>query len=78
MIQLPVTRPIIMKSYIYADFHLFIDSFMNCPECGEQMEEVVGFDGYVWCRECHITKNVEEDVEEEERPSEERNVVKAN
>ncbi|MFO7793312.1 MAG: hypothetical protein R6W73_10115 [Candidatus Saliniplasma sp.] len=24
------------------------------------MEEVVGFPGYIWCRDCHITKKVEE------------------
>ncbi|MEF8835435.1 MAG: hypothetical protein V5A76_04695 [Candidatus Thermoplasmatota archaeon] len=33
----------------------------KCPECGKEMEEVVGFSGYVWCRDCHITKKVDED-----------------
>lgn len=35
----------------------------RCPNCGDEMEEVVGFPGYVWCRDCHITKQVEEDSE---------------
>lgn len=30
-----------------------------CPKCDEEMEEVVDFPGYVWCRECHITKKVD-------------------
>ncbi len=33
---------------------------INCPKCGEEMEKVIGFPGYVWCRDCHITKKVEE------------------
>ncbi|MFW5952814.1 MAG: hypothetical protein ACOCSJ_01485 [Candidatus Natronoplasma sp.] len=37
-----------------------------CPECGKEMEEVVGFSGYVWCRECHITEKVEEDGDTKE------------
>ena len=40
----------------------------NCPECGEEMEEVVGFEGYVWCRDCHVTKKVQV-PEEDERPA---------
>jgi len=32
----------------------------KCPECGKEMEEVVGFSGYVWCRDCHITEKIDE------------------
>jgi len=31
------------------------------------MEEVVGFSGYVWCRDCHITKKIEDGYEEDTR-----------
>ncbi|MGM0509627.1 MAG: hypothetical protein ACQESD_00670 [Thermoplasmatota archaeon] len=33
---------------------------INCPNCEEEMEKVVGFPGYVWCRDCHVTKEVGE------------------
>ena len=43
----------------------------TCTNCGKEMEEVVGFSGYVWCRECHITEKVEdecnEDIHDEEK-----------
>ncbi|MGM0405883.1 MAG: hypothetical protein ACQEQM_07065 [Thermoplasmatota archaeon] len=34
---------------------------MQCGKCGKEMEKVVGFPGYVWCRDCHITKKVKKD-----------------
>ncbi|MFW6040798.1 MAG: hypothetical protein ACOC85_03075 [Thermoplasmatota archaeon] len=38
----------------------------KCPKCEGEMEKVVGFDGYIWCRNCHITKNIDEEREREE------------
>ncbi len=35
-----------------------------CPNCGKEMEEVVGFAGYVWCRDCHITEKIENESDE--------------
>ena len=32
----------------------------KCPNCGDEMEEVIGFKNYIWCRDCHITKKLEE------------------
>ncbi|MFP4185843.1 MAG: hypothetical protein ACLFSM_06525 [Thermoplasmata archaeon] len=48
-------------------------SSRRCPDCGKEMEDVVGFSGYVWCRDCHITENIDDDreVEETEECSEE-------
>ncbi|MBS3782393.1 MAG: hypothetical protein KGY68_07300 [Candidatus Thermoplasmatota archaeon] len=43
----------------------FTMSSHSCPECGKEMEEVVGFSGYGWCRDCHITKKVETEGDEE-------------
>ncbi len=34
----------------------------RCPECEEEMEEVVGFSDYFWCRECHLTKKLEKNT----------------
>lgn len=36
----------------------------DCPNCGKEMEKVVGFEGYIWCRDCHITKKVGKGEEE--------------
>jgi len=40
-----------------------------CPNCGKEMEEVVGFAGYVWCRDCHITKKIETESDKEPKIS---------
>jgi|GEM_PF-3511735 len=45
-------------------------STTTCPDCGKEMEEVVGFSGYVWCRDCHITKKIEDGYEEDRRKEE--------
>ncbi len=45
--------------------HLIITPYkmcqMFCPRCEKEMEKVVGFPGYHWCRDCHITKKADED-----------------
>lgn len=46
--------------FIYHDILVNLMSFKSCEECGKEMERVIGFPGYVWCRDCHITKKVEE------------------
>ncbi len=42
-------------------------SFKCCEKCGKEMEKVVGFPGYVWCRDCHITEKVDKEKHEDKK-----------
>ncbi len=49
---------------------------INCPKCEEEMEEVIGFPGYVWCRDCHVTKEVDEMKTDPDKNSNKNNEMK--